>query len=216
MGRALGGRLGHSRDDLTDRGRQRDAVESSRAQRVGDAQLLDRVQRQRFHADRAAITQFQRIGVHQVGRCDRRRRDRGTRRHLQIEFCGGWRWHGMITRQRRSTLLDATHAGRRARLQLLGIPLHGLLNLWRHRRRGYRRLRREHLTQPGAEQRPLLRRYIEMPAEIEQRHLLHPAIDALGAHQSVGEVGLAGQASTGLSAAHEHAPNPTACRLKME
>jgi hypothetical protein len=47
-----------------------------------------------------------------------------------------------------------------------------------------------------------------VPAQIEQRELLHLAVNAFGAHQAISKIGFAGGVITGLSASDIDAATP--------
>ncbi|MDE0512700.1 MAG: hypothetical protein OXI88_13030, partial [Gammaproteobacteria bacterium] len=55
-----------------------------------------------------------------------------------------------------------------------------------------------------AQNGPVLAGDVEVATEIEQRALTHFPADALGAHQTVGVIGLAGGGGAGFGAADEH------------
>ena len=62
----------------------------------------------------------------------------------------------------------------------------------------------EDLVDAPAQRRPVALGGIEVPSQIEQGALAHFVADAFGAHEAVGEVGLAGGGGAGLGAPDKH------------
>ena len=64
----------------------------------------------------------------------------------------------------------------------------------------------ENLLDAPAQHRPVALGGIEMASQIEQGALTHFVAEAFGAHEAMGEIGLAGGGGAGLCAADEHGP----------
>ena len=62
----------------------------------------------------------------------------------------------------------------------------------------------EDLLDALAQRRPVALGGIEMASQIEQGALTHFVAEAFGAHEAMGEIGLAGGGGAGLGAADEH------------
>ena len=108
-------------------------------------------------------------------------------------------------------LLNVVSLGRRcgaAEVGVSGEQLGGdVLGVRFERRRAIGRqlqLAAEDLLDAPAQRRPVALGGIEMASQIEQGALTHFVADAFGAHEAVGEIGLAGGGGTGLGAPDEH------------
>ena len=69
---------------------------------------------------------------------------------------------------------------------------------------GQLQLAAKDIVDASAQRCPLALVDIEVPSEIEQSALTHFVAEAFGAHEAMGEIGLAGGGGAGLGAADEH------------
>ena len=79
------------------------------------------------------------------------------------------------------------------------------LHLLRQRRIEHRTLPQEQFVHAPGQRGPMLRRQIEVAAQVEQGGLLDGVARTGAVHQAVGDIGLTRDAIAGLGAANKHA-----------